>query len=714
MGRRPIGRRIVAVLVAVASSVVVSVVPLSPVGAVGGAGQWHVFSDINVPAGIVKGPDGAMWFTNQGTGTISRMAANGSVTSYRNTNLRNPSQIVVGSDHAMWFVNQGYATTGSIGRITSTGAMTFVTSNVYMPVGLTSGPGGLLWFTNGGTPGSIGTIDPLTTPVTTQKFLDPAITSPESITTGPDGAVWFTNYFNSTIGRITVAGGVATVQSFPGASAPRGIVSTSGALWYVNQGNNTIGRITTTTHAVTSYPNVIGAMPGIPDGIVVGPDQQIWYTGGVKLGRMDTTTHAVTPIAASSAGRPACASPSSIARGGASTIWYACGGNLNLVLGHMDSMARDPVTSIGLNSPNSFTVGPDGNTWYVNGKGSIGKITPLGAITNYYDARIQNPVTLVRLGSALWFTDGGGTVTNGSIGRITTSGAVTMWTDSTKILRPGGLAVGPERPYPNLWYTGSNLIGSFNPLTDAATRYPNPAGDASNIVASPTDSALWFTNPQASSIGRITTGGTLLSPPITASTIAAPYGIAIGNDHLSVWFTNHNSTIGSINTTNHAYTPHTNALVFSPSAIAEGPDDAMWFNRGDNSTTIYRMTPTGSTSAFPCCNGQSSGTRGMTWGSDGAMWYGIGGGSIGRMTTQVTPQINTLSPNSGPVGTQVTITGINLSGATKVAFNGKSAAIVSDTATQIVTHVPTGATTGRITVTVPAGTATSKQTFTVT
>jgi IPT/TIG domain len=62
----------------------------------------------------------------------------------------------------------------------------------------------------------------------------------------------------------------------------------------------------------------------------------------------------------------------------------------------------------------------------------------------------------------------------------------------------------------------------------------------------------------------------------------------------------------------------------------------------------------------------------------------------------------------------VTITGLNLSAATAVAFGGTPAAIVSATATQIVTTVPAGAATGRITVTTPAGTATSRTSFTVT
>ena len=51
--------------------------------------------------------------------------------------------------------------------------------------------------------------------------------------------------------------------------------------------------------------------------------------------------------------------------------------------------------------------------------------------------------------------------------------------------------------------------------------------------------------------------------------------------------------------------------------------------------------------------------------------------------TYLTPAITNFKPTSGPVGTKVTITGTNLSGATKVTFNGKPATIVSDTATQI-------------------------------
>src|SRR6266511_962048 len=78
------------------------------------------------------------------------------------------------------------------------------------------------------------------------------------------------------------------------------------------------------------------------------------------------------------------------------------------------------------------------------------------------------------------------------------------------------------------------------------------------------------------------------------------------------------------------------------------------------------------------------------------------------------PTINSFSPSSGPVGTSVTINGTNLTGATWVKFNGMMATITSNTATQIVTEVPTGATTGPITAKTTGGTATSPTSFTVT
>ena len=82
-----------------------------------------------------------------------------------------------------------------------------------------------------------------------------------------------------------------------------------------------------------------------------------------------------------------------------------------------------------------------------------------------------------------------------------------------------------------------------------------------------------------------------------------------------------------------------------------------------------------------------------------------GGPSNGLPFTVTIPAttITALSPTSGPVGSGVIITGTNLTGATGLTFNGVSASFVVNSATQITTNVPTGATTGSVVVSTPGG-----------
>ena len=81
------------------------------------------------------------------------------------------------------------------------------------------------------------------------------------------------------------------------------------------------------------------------------------------------------------------------------------------------------------------------------------------------------------------------------------------------------------------------------------------------------------------------------------------------------------------------------------------------------------------------------------------------------------PGITSFSPTSGTVGTTVTIVGENFSttaAENSVTFNGTSAAVTSAAATELVATVPSGVTTGPISVTVNGQTATSSSNFTVT
>jgi hypothetical protein len=84
------------------------------------------------------------------------------------------------------------------------------------------------------------------------------------------------------------------------------------------------------------------------------------------------------------------------------------------------------------------------------------------------------------------------------------------------------------------------------------------------------------------------------------------------------------------------------------------------------------------------------------------------------LTVAIPPSVTSFSPTSGPVGTVVTITGTNLSGATKVTFDGVAAIITKDVATKIKVKVPIGAITGKIKVATAGGKVKTATVFTVT
>src|SRR6266481_5260558 len=110
-------------------------------------------------------------------------------------------------------------------------------------------------------------------------------------------------------------------------------------------------------------------------------------------------------------------------------------------------------------------------------------------------------------------------------------------------------------------------------------------------------------------------------------------------------------------------------------------------------------------------SGVQPGIYGIDVSTEGAR---VNGGII-FVVAGTQPSITTISPGSGAVGSQVTITGSGF-GATQgtgtVSFNGTAASIVSWSDTQIVATVPTGATTGNVTVQ-QGGTVSNGVSFTV-
>lgn len=148
--------------------------------------------------------------------------------------------------------------------------------------------------------------------------------------------------------------------------------------------------------------------------------------------------------------------------------------------------------------------------------------------------------------------------------------------------------------------------------------------------------------------------------------------------------------------------------------------------------TVFELTPAGLTtlhsfcSQTDCSDGATP-TSSLTLATNGILYgttlYGgtssncsIGGttgcGTVFSISTGLKPFVETL-PGSAKAGAQVGILGNKLTGATSVTFNGISTTFTVKSPTLIFANVPTGATTGYVTVTTSYGTLKSNVPFRV-
>jgi hypothetical protein len=89
--------------------------------------------------------------------------------------------------------------------------------------------------------------------------------------------------------------------------------------------------------------------------------------------------------------------------------------------------------------------------------------------------------------------------------------------------------------------------------------------------------------------------------------------------------------------------------------------------------------------------------------------------TVTSASVPVTPTVSSIAPTSGPIGTQITFTGTNLTGTSAAVVNGTAmTSIINDSATQIRATVAAGTTTGVTGLTTISGSVTNGPVFTVT
>jgi len=307
--------------------------------------------------------------------------------------------------------------------------------------------------------------------------------------------------------------------------------------------------------------------------------------------------------------------------------------------------------------------GSDGNLWFTDRAGAIGRITTDGVITRFTAG--LNPGAQpfsIAMGpdGNMWFTDGG---TTAAIGVI--NPATQVISEYSAGLNPGsvpaGIALGPDG---NLWFTDrgtTGAVGTINPTTHAINEYSTGLAAGSKPqqgVTTGPDGNVWFTvQPTAvKAIGMInptTHAITEFGAGLNVGGLPGP-AIAVGTDG-NLWFVDNGTThaIGTIDPTTHAITEFPTGAGTSLGRLAVGPDGNIWFADKGTVPAIATIDPTShAMTRYSSGFAPGSGPSGINMGSDGNVWFtdqGTGFRGMGRAGTGAAPA-SLVAPSIGGGG----------------------------------------------------------------
>ena len=245
------------------------------------------FAEFVIPSGpsnpqdIVLGPDGNFWFTEFDAGAIGRITPLGAVRRFPIPNpavnvagprvaaaVPNPLNIAVGPDGNLWFSDEGL---NAIGRITTGGDLVEfpIPTADSEPAGITAGADGNLYFVESN-PGRVARIT-TAGDVTELGTPDPD-SFPEYITLGPDGALWFTESDSNRLGRIARDGRITKFELPTADSGPTGIIGrrdgrlfvallNTGQILYTDLAAAEPTHTVTPTATITRTPTVTRTVP---------------------------------------------------------------------------------------------------------------------------------------------------------------------------------------------------------------------------------------------------------------------------------------------------------------------------------------------------------------------------------------------------------------------------------------------------------------------
>jgi virginiamycin B lyase len=281
-----------------------------------------------------------------------------------------PFAIAAGPDGNLWFTE---LRSSEIGRITPTAQISvFELGSGALAERLTAGPDAAIWFTDpaGNRVGRLG-LDGTTTyvPMPTPE------SGPAAIVSAADGNLWFTEHAADKVARLTPLG-TLTEFALPRRGGPAGIAEGNDRNLYVAE--NSGDRIDQISMDGRVHEFWLPTRGSRPDGVVRAADGSIWFTefGSEKIGRLDWTGH-IQEFNLAAPGPPL-----GIAADRYGDVWVTV-------------PAAHAICKVALNGsqvayhlpsriwPAMIAVGIDGNLWFTEPSGMIGRLLPSGVVEQF-------------------------------------------------------------------------------------------------------------------------------------------------------------------------------------------------------------------------------------------------------------------------------------------------------------------------------------------
>lgn len=394
------------------------------IGRITTGGQSSTFDAPPRVLGITAGPDGALWVTTQGPPNLHRITTTGAVTDFPDVALDGiPLIITRGPEDNLWFTTG----TGGIWRINLAGTAEEILhlDETTAAVDITVGRDGALWFTQPNA-NQIGRVASLAF-----NFLNVPGGAPLGFAHGADDSIWYADAGGNRIGRIGPNGGLLQQELGDGHTPTAVAVDPDGSAWFTNQESNTIGHITIDGDLMQFE---IPSPPSSPQDIVRGPDGNYWFTEPDADGIGRITPRGIikrfpiaTPLGAGDA-RPRVAvdtrEPQGIAVGPDNNLWFTEPG-VNKI-GRMTTSGEVVEFSIPTagSEPWGIAAGWDGNLYFTeNHAGRVARITTQGVVTELGTPNAGSLPEYITLGpdGAMWFTE----LAANRLGRIARDGRIT-------------------------------------------------------------------------------------------------------------------------------------------------------------------------------------------------------------------------------------------------------------------------------------------------